>query len=90
MDAVTAPLLLVAHGSRDEAAHACVGAIADAVRVALPGVPVRVGYVDVRAPTVADAAAGLPGAVVVPAFLAAGYHVRTDLPAQFADCGADP
>lgn len=90
MDAVTAPLLLVAHGSRDEAAHACVGAIADAVRVALPGVPVRVGYVDVRAPTVADAAAGLPGAVVVPAFLAAGYHVRTDLPAQLADCGADP
>jgi sirohydrochlorin ferrochelatase len=88
MHAVNVPLVLVAHGSRDEAAHTCVGEIADAVRAALPGVPVRVGYVDVRAPTVADAVAGLDGAVVVPAFLAAGYHVRTDLPAQLADGAA--
>ena len=88
MNGVNVPLLLVAHGSRDEAAHTCVGEIADAVRAALPGVPVRVGYVDVRAPTVADAVADLDGAVVVPAFLAAGYHVRTDLPAQLAECGA--
>jgi sirohydrochlorin ferrochelatase len=95
MGAVNAPLVLVAHGSRDEAAHTCVGEIADAVGAVLPDVPVRVGYVDVRAPTVADAIAGLDGAgpdgaVVVPAFLAAGYHVRTDLPAQLAACGADP
>ena len=88
MNGVNVPLLLVAHGSRDEAAHTCVGEIADAVRAALPDVPVRVGYVDVRAPTVADAATDLKGAVVVPAFLAAGYHVRTDLPAQLAECGA--
>ena len=88
MNGVNVPLLLVAHGSRDEAAHTCVGEIADAVRAALPDVPVRVGYVDVRAPTVADAVADLDGAVVVPAFLAAGYHVRTDLPAQLAECGA--
>jgi sirohydrochlorin ferrochelatase len=56
---------------------------------------VRIGYVDVRGPTVTDAVAdlrgaGLDGAVVVPAFLAAGYHVRTDLPAQLAACGAAP
>jgi sirohydrochlorin ferrochelatase len=96
MDAVNAPLVLVAHGSRDEAAHTCVGEIADAVGAGLPGVPVRVGYVDVRAPTVADAVAALGpgpdggpgGLVVVPAFLASGYHVRTDLPAQLAACGA--
>ena len=100
MDRVNAPLVLVAHGSRDEAAHTCVGAIADAVAVALPGVPVRVGYVDVRAPTVADAVAGSDGAVrdgsvsdgagavVVPAFLAAGYHVNVDLPEQLDACGA--
>jgi sirohydrochlorin ferrochelatase len=93
MNGVNVPLLLVAHGSRDEAAHTCVGGIADAVRAALPDVPVRIGYVDVRAPTVADAVADLDGAgpdgaVVVPAFLAAGYHVRTDLPAQLAECGA--
>jgi sirohydrochlorin ferrochelatase len=84
------PLVFVAHGSRDEAAHTCVCGIADAVRVALPDVPVRVGYVDVRAPTVADAVAGYGRAVVVPAFLASGYHVRTDLPAQLAACAAAP
>ncbi|HXV93973.1 MAG TPA: CbiX/SirB N-terminal domain-containing protein, partial [Pseudonocardia sp.] len=84
------PLVLVAHGSRDEAAHACVTAIADAVRADLPGVDLRVAYVDVRAPTVAEAVAGLDTAVVVPAFLAAGYHVRVDLPAQLAEAGADP
>ncbi len=93
MNGVNVPLLLVAHGSRDEAAHTCVGEIADAVRAALPGVPVRVAYVDVRAPTVADVVEDLDGAdregaVVVPAFLAAGYHVRTDLPAQLAESGA--
>jgi sirohydrochlorin ferrochelatase len=93
MHAVNVPLVLVAHGSRDEAAHTCVGEIADAVRAALPRVPVRVGYIDVRAPTVADAVAeldgaGLDGAVVVPAFLASGYHVRTDLPAQLAAVAA--
>ena len=90
MGGVTPPLILVAHGSRDDAAHACICALAAAVRAALRDVPVRVGYVDVRGPTVADAVAGLDGAVLVPAFLASGYHVRTDLPAQLAACGAAP
>jgi len=90
MHGVTEPLVLVAHGSRDDAAHACVEEIVDAVRAALPGVDVRLGYVDVRGPKVADAVAGLDAAVVVPAFLASGYHVRTDLPAQLADCMAEP
>jgi sirohydrochlorin ferrochelatase len=90
MHGVTVPLVLVAHGSRDDAAHACVEEIVDAVRVALPGVDLRLGYVDVRGPKVADAVAGLDRAVVVPAFLASGYHVRTDLPAQLADCMASP
>src|SRR3954471_64865 len=88
MNLVNVPLVLVAHGSRDESAHTCVGEVADAVRAALPGVPVRIGYVDVCAPTGADAGAGLDGAVVVPAFLASGYHVRTDLPVQLHDAGA--
>ncbi|HEX5813038.1 MAG TPA: CbiX/SirB N-terminal domain-containing protein [Pseudonocardia sp.] len=90
MDGVTAPLVLVAHGSRDDKAHACVADIVDAVRTALPGVDVRLGYVDVRGPKVVDAVAGLDGAVVVPAFLASGYHVRTDLPAQLAASGVTP
>jgi sirohydrochlorin ferrochelatase len=87
---VSVPLVLVAHGSRDDASDACVRQIAGAVRAALPGVPLRVGYVDVRVPDVAAAVAGLPGAVVIPAFLATGYHVRVDLPAQLAAAGADP
>ena len=90
MDGVTAPLVLVAHGSRDDKAHACVADIVDAVRAALPGVDVRLGYVDVRGPKVVDAVAGLDGAVVVPAFLASGYHVRTDLPAQLTASGVTP
>jgi sirohydrochlorin ferrochelatase len=88
MHGVSVPLVLVAHGSRDDAAHACVEEIVDAVRAALPDVAVRLGYVDVRGPKVADAVAGLDEAVVVPAFLASGYHVRTDLPAQLAHCAA--
>jgi sirohydrochlorin ferrochelatase len=90
-----APLLLVAHGSRSAAADQVVREIAAAARERLDGPDVRVAYVDVRTPTVADAvtelrAEGLHGAVVLPAFLASGYHVRTDLPAQLAEVGADP
>src|SRR5215207_987522 len=88
MDGVTDPLVLVAHGSRDDAAHACVDDIVAAVRTALTGVDVRLGYVDVRGPKVDEAVAGLDSAVVVPAFLASGYHVRVDLPAQLAAAGA--
>ncbi|WP_433506163.1 sirohydrochlorin chelatase [Pseudonocardia halophobica] len=84
------PLVLVAHGSRSDAADAVVQEIAAGARAALPGTEVRVGYVDVRRPAVADAIRGLDGAVVLPAFLASGYHVRTDLPAQLAEAGADP
>lgn len=87
------PLLLAAHGSRSAAADAVIRSLASAV--AARGPRVEVCYVDVRGPTVADAVAALrvggdDGAVVVPAFLAAGYHVRTDLPAQLAAAGADP
>ena len=84
---MTPSLLLVAHGSRDPAAHTCVVHLAAAVGAELPGVPVHVGFVDVRAPGLACAVAGLDAAVVVPAFLASGYHVRTDLPAQLTACG---
>lgn len=84
------PLVLVAHGSRSDAADAVVQEIAAGARTALPGVEVRVGYVDVRSPAVADAVRGLDGAVVLPAFLASGYHVRTDLPAQLGEVGAGP
>ncbi|MFP5023199.1 sirohydrochlorin chelatase [Pseudonocardia phyllosphaerae] len=86
------PLLLVAHGSRSDAADAVIRSLADAV--AERGPQVEVCYVDVRGPKVVDAVAALRdrghgGAVVVPAFLASGYHVRTDLPEQLHESGAD-
>jgi sirohydrochlorin ferrochelatase len=49
------------------------------------GVPVRTAFVDVLGPTPADVLREVPGpAVLVPAFLASGYHVCTDIPAHVA------
>lgn len=81
------PLVLVAHGSRSRAAADVVERLAAGARGALDA-EVRVAYVGVRAPSVADATRGLAEAVVLPAFLAAGYHVRRDLPGQLATAGA--
>jgi sirohydrochlorin ferrochelatase len=78
--------VLVAHGTRDPAGPAVVSALAALVRRHLPDV--RVAYADVRGPSVTDVLRSCPGpAVVVPAFLAAGYHVRVDIPARIAAAG---
>jgi sirohydrochlorin ferrochelatase len=82
------PLVLVAHGSRNPAAAGVARDLAAAVARREPGLDARVCFVDVHGPTVEEMVADLPGAVVVPAFLAAGYHVRTDLPARLAAAGA--
>lgn len=82
-------IVLAAHGTRDPAGPVVIEALADGVRAALPGKTVRVAYADVRAPSVADVLSEHRSerAVVVPAFLAAGYHVRTDIPRQIAASG---
>ncbi|MDA3628764.1 sirohydrochlorin chelatase [Saccharopolyspora sp. WRP15-2] len=81
---VNPPLLLVAHGTRDPAGPRVVERLAAAAAERLD-VPVHVGYVDVIGPTAVEVLRDLDGPVVVlPAFLASGYHVRTDLPAQIA------
>ncbi|GAA4832651.1 sirohydrochlorin chelatase [Saccharopolyspora rosea] len=83
----TVTLLLVAHGTRDPAGPAVVERIAAATGARL-GIPTRVSYVDVIGPGVAEALEAMPGPVVaLPAFLAAGYHVRCDLPEQIAATG---
>ncbi|OLF16405.1 sirohydrochlorin chelatase [Actinophytocola xanthii] len=76
------PLLLAAHGTRDPAGARVVHEIAAGVRAALPGVRVEVAYADVRQPDVRTALDELGPAVVVPAFLANGYHVQVDIPEQ--------
>jgi sirohydrochlorin ferrochelatase len=81
-------LVLVAHGTRDSAGNLIIRDIADAVRGRLPGVDVRTAFADVRSPNVTEALASVTGpAVVIPAFLAAGYHVRVDIPAQILASG---
>lgn len=80
-------LLLVAHGTRDPAGAVVTEQVAARVRDRL-GVRVATCYVDVRRPTPADALPGLPGpCVAVPMFLAAGYHVRVDVPSQISGTG---
>jgi sirohydrochlorin ferrochelatase len=77
-------LLLVAHGTRDPAGAVVTEQVAELARRRL-GVRVLACYADVRSPSPAQALAGLAGpCVAVPMFLAAGYHVRTDVPAQLA------
>ncbi|MBS4728219.1 sirohydrochlorin chelatase [Mycobacterium sp. SM1] len=82
--------LLVVHGTRCASAVAMIGQLAERVG-ALVKHTVRVAFVDVLGPTPAEvlssAAATTRPAVVLPAFLSRGYHVRTDLPAHIAASG---
>lgn len=83
-------LVLAAHGTRDPAGVVEVDRMADALRERLPDVPVRVAYADVRQPDLTEVLSAATGpSVVVPAFLASGYHVRVDLPAQITASGRD-
>jgi sirohydrochlorin ferrochelatase len=82
-------LILVAHGTRDPAGARTIASLASLVAARLP-VEVRVAYADVRAPDVTAVLSEVDGpAVVVPAFLSSGYHVRVDVPAQVARSGRD-
>ena len=81
-------LILAAHGTRRPGGVAMIGDLAARVGAQL-GQTVQVAFVDVLGPTpseVLTADAG-PRAIVVPAFLSRGYHVRTDLPAHVEASG---
>lgn len=84
-------LVVVAHGTASDAGvRACAGIVAE-VRRRLTGCPVRLAFADVRGPTVAEVVWPLLDSLevtVVPAFLASGYHVRSDIPKQLAALGA--
>lgn len=77
-------VVLVAHGTADPAGRRVPEELRDAVAARLPGRVVDLAYADVVEPTAAQVLARHPDATVVPLFLAAGYHVRTDLPAVVA------
>ena len=77
-------LLLVAHGTHKPEGVTLVGELADRVSELLDR-RVKVAFVDVLGPSPQDALG--PSSIVVPAFLARGYHVNTDIPAQVAASG---
>lgn len=88
---MTAPpaLVAVAHGTRDPAGPVVLARLLDDVRARLPGVEIRVAYVDVIGPALDEVLAATPRVVVVPMFLASGYHVRVDVPEVVARSDSD-
>jgi sirohydrochlorin ferrochelatase len=79
-------LVLVAHGTREPAGTETTEALADLVREWVADV--RVAYADVHQPDVTTVLRDVDGpAVVVPVFLAAGYHVLIDIPEQVRAAG---
>jgi len=80
--------LLVAHGTRKADGVAMIADLAERVGAHL-GRRVRTAFVDVLGPTPSDVLSTLPDgpAVLVPAFLAGGYHVRVDIPAHVEASG---
>ena len=77
----TRPLVLLAHGSRRPGPSSLLSRTAERVSTILPGVEVRTGYVELQPPDPATALEGLVDPVVLPFFLARGYHVVHDVPA---------
>lgn len=87
------PLVLAVHGSAHPAYRAAIEAIRDAVARGTDiggdtAIDVRLGWLDHEQPDLATAAdqagAGTEPVVVVPLLLAAGYHVRVDIPHMLA------
>ncbi|WP_179474956.1 sirohydrochlorin chelatase [Mycolicibacterium vinylchloridicum] len=83
---MTRQLVLVAHGTRNPLGLNTITEIAAAVAEHVG--PVRTAFVDVLGPNPREVLENTVGpAVVVPAFLASGYHVNADLPARVAESG---
>ena len=80
-------LLAVAHGTRSPAGQAQIRDLVARVARRRPGLDVRLTYADVQQPRVAEVVPAVPGAVVVPLLLSAGYHVRVDIAEAVAGTG---
>ncbi|MGD3106375.1 sirohydrochlorin chelatase [Streptomyces sp. YGL11-2] len=84
-EAAAPTFVAVAHGSRHPQAAPTVRALLARVRALRPGLPVRLGHIELDRPLLADTLAGLRGEVVlVPLLLTRGHHVTHDLPAALA------
>ena len=85
MDDMKTGLILFAHGARDARWAAPFEAVAAQVRAQRPDVAVRLAFLEIMSPSLADAGAelaaqGCQNLQVLPLFLGAGGHVRKDLP----------
>ena len=79
-------LVLFAHGSRDPAWAEPFKAIQALIRAQAPGLRSELAFLELMQPSIGDcvatlAAEGLEELSIVPLFLAAGRHLREDLPA---------
>ncbi|MFF0295801.1 sirohydrochlorin chelatase [Kitasatospora sp. NPDC004614] len=86
--AAAAPLLLLAHGSRDPRHAATVEALADAIRALRPELPVTTAYLDHCAPRIAQVAPRLTDAIAVPLLLNRAFHAKHDIPAALRAAGS--
>ena len=82
-------VILLAHGARDPAWAAPFEAVAARVRERAPEAVVRLAFLELMPPSLAEAGAALADlgctrVDVVPVFLGGGGHVRRDVPAQLA------
>jgi sirohydrochlorin cobaltochelatase len=78
-------IILFAHGARDPEWAAPFRRIAARLREARPNVPVRLAFLELMEPALAEAVAGLAAEgitriTLVPLFLAQGGHLKEDLP----------
>ena len=81
----TRGLILFAHGARDARWAAPFESVAALVRRQRPALPLRLAFLELMAPTLAEAGAQLCAAGchlvdVLPMFLGTGGHLRHDLP----------
>ena len=80
-------IVLLAHGARDPAWAVPFEAVAARVRTRAPEAVVRLAFLELMTPSLADAGAelatlGCTRVDVVPVFLGGGGHVRRDVPTQ--------
>jgi sirohydrochlorin cobaltochelatase len=78
-------LILFAHGARDPRWAAPFESVARRIAAQSPGVPVRLAFLELMQPSLAEAGAALSAAGctqvhVLPMFLGTGGHLRKDLP----------
>jgi sirohydrochlorin cobaltochelatase len=83
-------LILLAHGARDPSWATPFEAVVARVRAKAPEALVRLAFLELMAPRLAEAGAelaalGCTRIDVVPVFLGMGGHVRRDVPAQLAE-----